>query len=153
MARYGTFNYDDGTLYSVEDAQFPLEEEGIIRVPWVFSDPSTGDEYEFAINPLDASVPDSVRNVTTQYTTGGIPINFEGRPQPGTMSLSGTILSEDHYNAMVDWTRKTKQINVQDDLGRSYWIYITTFNPTRQYVPEYPWRHEYSMEAVVLSWE
>ena len=152
MARYGTFNYDSGVLYSQGTAEFPILEPGITRVPWWFIDTNTGDEYEFAVNPLNASVPSPQKTVTTEYTTAGTPINFQGRDAPATMSISGTILYEEHFNAMIEWSEKTKQVNITDDLLRKYWVYITSFNPTRQYTPDYPWRHEYTMEATVINW-
>lgn len=149
MARYNTFIYDDGILYA-DGVAFAIAGED--RVPWVFQDVTTGDEYEFAINPVDASVPSLTKSVTTQYTAAGIPINWEGRPVPQTISFSGTILTEEHLNIMITWVEKSTQVNLSDDLGRRYWIYVTSFSPTRQYSPQYPWRHEYSAEATVLSW-
>lgn len=154
MARFGTFIYGDGTLYGPGDEGsgpvFPIE--NLSRVPWIFKDTVTDDEYEFAINPIDATVPSLTKSVTTQYTAAGIPINWEGRPTPQTMSFSGTILTEEHLNIMITWVQKSTQVNLSDDLGRKYWIYITSFSPSRQYSPQYPWRHEYSAEATVLSW-
>lgn len=50
MARYGTFIYGDGTLYGDGEAVFPIP--GL--VPWIFKDLAGDDEYEFAVNPLDA---------------------------------------------------------------------------------------------------
>ena len=151
MARYGTFIYGDGEVYS-GTATFPIDEPGLARVPWIFQDVASDDVYEFAVNPLDATVPSIQKNISTQYTASGQPINFEGRQSVGKISFSGTILHEAHLNAMNEWAAKSTQVNLSDDLGRKYWVVITSFSPTRQYVPQYPWRHEYSAEATVLSW-
>lgn len=149
MARYGTFLYGDGTLYS-GGATFPIED--LIRVPWTFIDSTEEDEYEFAVNPLDASIPGLEKTVNTKYTAAGTPINTEGRPLPQTFTFSGTILYEEHFNKMNEWFEKSTQVMLRDDLLRTYWVIINEFNPTRRYVSQYPWRHEYSATATVLSW-
>jgi hypothetical protein len=149
MAKYGTFLYGDGTLYG-GTGTFPIE--NLVRVPWVFIDPVNSDEYEFAVNPLDASVPSVEKTVTTKYTTDGTPINVEGRPSAQTMDFSGTILYEEHFVKMNEWFEKSTQIALVDDLARTYWVVIVSFSPTRRYTPEYPWMHEYSCTANILSW-
>ncbi len=150
MAKYGTFIYGDGTLYGDGEAIFPIP--GLTRVPWIFRDLAGNDEYEFAINPLDANVPSAKKTVTTDYTTAGNAINWEGRQSPQILSFSGTILTREHYEIMVRWIDKSTQINLSDDLDRKYWILLTSFSPRRVYVPAYPWRHEYNAEATILSW-
>lgn len=150
MAKYGTFIYGDGTLYGEGAVIFPIE--GLTRVPWIFKNTATGDEYEFAINPVDASVPAVEKAITTQYTASGKPVNWEGRRAPQKITFSGTILTEAHFYAMKDWYELKTQINLSDDLSRKYWVIITAFNPTRNYSPQYPWRHEYSAEATILDW-
>ena len=150
MAKYGTFLYGDGTLYGSDEPVFPIE--NVVRVPWVFKDIAGNDEYEFAINPIDASVPSLERTVTTKYTTDGTAINIEGRIKPQKFEFSGTILHEAHYRKMEEWFAKSSQISLTDDLGRSYWIVLLNFSPTRNYSPDYPWRHEYNCTANVLNW-
>lgn len=149
MARYGTFLYGDGTTYG-GTGTFPIED--LIRVPWTFIDQVNDDEYEFAVNPLEASVPGVVKTVNTKYTAAGNPINTEGRPQAQSFTFSGTILHEAHFLKMNEWFEKSTQVILRDDLLRSYWVVINEFSPTRVYVPEYPWRHEYSASATVISW-
>lgn len=150
MARYGTFNYGEDIYNGT--ATFPIDEPGITRVPWIFQDVAGDDVYEFAINPIDASVPSVERNISTQYTSGGQPINWQGRDPVKKISFSGTILHEEHYLIMREWAKLKTQVSLSDDLGRKYWVIITKFSPTRQYAPQYPWRHEYSAEATILSW-
>lgn len=149
MAKFGTFLFGEETFGGAS----PTEEfQNLVRVPWIFKDVVNDEEYEFAVNPLDTSIPSVEKSVATQYTTAGKAINFEGRSKPQTINFSGTILTEQHLNAMNYWFEKSSQINLSDDLGRKYWIVITNFAPTRQYTPDFPWRHEYSADAIILSW-
>lgn len=145
MAKYGTFLYGTDILYAM-----PVP--GLVRVPWVFTDIAGVDEYEFAINPLDSSVPSIEKTITTKYTADGTPINIEGRQKPQSFEFSGTILHEAHYRKMEEWFEKSSQVSITDDLGRSLWVIITSFNPTRNYSPDYPWRHEYTCTANILNW-
>lgn len=151
MALYGTFNYGEeeyGSGGGGGGSPSVLNE----RVPWTFQGYASEDVYEFAINPLDCSIPSLQKNISTQNTAAGALLFFEGRPTVPSMSFSGTILHEAHYTAMKTWSGTDKQVAVIDDLGRKYWVYIKNFSPTRQYHPEYPWRHEFNVEAVVLDW-
>jgi hypothetical protein len=122
------------------------------RTAWRFQDYSGSQFYEFEINPLDVSDPAIKRTITTQATSAGRQVNYEGRLQPGTLTFSGTILSEGQYEVMNAWAQVRKQIKITDDLGRVFWVYIESFTPTRKYSIEFPWRMEYSVEATVLDW-
>lgn len=151
MAKYKTFIYGDQTKYGQNIGIFPIQ--GLTRVPWIFIDPVNDDEYEFAINPSNSSVPGIEKTVTTEYTTSGKPVNWEGRPAPQKISYSGTILTEMHFEIMKYWSSKKTQVKLVDDLGRSFWLIVTGFSPTRQYHIDYPWRHEYTGDATIISWE
>lgn len=151
MGFYGSFLYGEDEYGDDSGGLLPIEITGE-RVPWTFQGYDSEDTYEFAINPLDCSIPSLKKNITTQNTAAGALLYFEGRPTVPTMSFSGTILTEAHYTAMKTWSNVDKQVAVIDDLGRKYWVYIKTFSPTRQYHAEYPWRHEFSVEAIVLDW-
>jgi hypothetical protein len=120
---------------------------------WTFSDPATGDAYTFEINPNTDGSPQFKKTVTYQSTAaadGGL-ILFEGRDAATTLSFSGTILTQAQYNAMIRWFGKRHQVIFTDDLGRITTIYITAFSPKRKFTRSNPWRHEYSVEALVLN--
>lgn len=151
MALYGTFIYNTDDYGDDSGGSLPIEITGE-RVPWIFQGYDSEDIYEFAINPLECSVPSIQKQISTQNTAAGGLVYFQGQNTVPSMSFSGTILSEAHYTAMKTWSGADKQVAVIDDLGRKYWVYIKNFSPTRQYHPEYPWRHEFSVEAVILDW-
>jgi hypothetical protein len=69
------------------------------------------------------------------------------------MTFSGTILTENEYNALIQWADERKQVRLTDDLGRQFWIYITSFVPTRQLKRNSPWFFTYNAEATILDWQ
>ena len=157
MAKFGTFDFGEELFASAPQTGDPyvppVDAEGrLVRVPWIFQALDDPDIYEFAINPLNCTMPAKANTYGTLKTASGSNIVFQGRSPAQTMSFSGTILTQEHLEAMREWSLKEKQVNITDDLGRGYWIYVTSFSPTRQRNVEYPWRHEYSCEATVLSW-
>ena len=127
-----------------------------MRVAWKFRDKTTDpvEEYTWEINPKEMSVAFTKKiNYSTTAAPDGRVLMYEGRQEPVKINFSGTILSEDQYIAMVYWFSKTHQIEVENDLGQIGSIYITSFTPRRDHTSRnYPWKHEYSCEAIVLDW-
>lgn len=123
-------------------------------VRWRFYDPLVPETYIFDINPNEGGTPAFKKNVAYQNTAApnGRTLMFEGRDEYQTFSFSGTILIEAHYNAFLYWWQKRHQIHVTDDLGRQFWIYITTFDPKRVRAAHHPWKHTYTCEATVVDW-
>lgn len=119
------------------------------RVAWQFFDGVS--TYELPVNPNSATSPDRKRNLTEQATAAGSKIAYEGRRSPNVLTFSGDILEEAQYNAFRTWFRKRKQVRVRDDLGRSFWVYITGFSPQRQPSIQFEWMMTYTAEAFVLD--
>lgn len=121
---------------------------------WKFEDLVLDETYTFEINPNEDGSPSYSKHVTYQNTSApdGRTLVFEGQDEPSTGTFSGTILSEDHYNAMVYWFSKRHQIRITDDLDRAMMIYITKFTPKRVRSAIYPWKHTYSCEYTMLDW-
>lgn len=124
------------------------------RIPWVFTDPTDSTTYSFPINPKDDGSLQYEKQITYKNTSApvGKTLIYEGQDQPKATSFSGTILSQTQYEAMVLWFTKRHQIQVVDDLGRTFMIYITAFKPSRKLSRTYPWRHDYTVEYTILDW-
>ncbi len=125
------------------------------RIPWQFTDPTDSSFYVWEINPNDDGSLQYEKTVSYKNTSApdGKTIAFEGRDAPLSTSFSGVILTESQYDAMVTWFNKRHQIQIEDDLGRVFYIYITKFSPKRKRSRSYPWRHEYTCEYFILDWE
>lgn len=120
-------------------------------VRWIFDDPETLDSYTFEINPVENDVPAYEKNVNTLQPTAGNTIISEGTDQPRTGEFSGVILTEDMFNEMVTWFEKRYPITLTDDLSRSFTIYITQFDVTRERAVHSPWKHSYRVSYLLLE--
>jgi hypothetical protein len=123
-------------------------------VRWKFYDPLTTEEYTFDINPNTGGSRQFKKTLNYQNTAAadGKTIIFEGRDEVNQMEFSGVILEQAQYDAMVTWFGKRHQVRVTDDLSRQFWIYITSFAPTRQRLIHYPWKHEYTVQYVEVNY-
>lgn len=123
------------------------------RIAWVFHDPVTLDSYSLPVNPNSGASPEFAKNASRKTTTGpgGATLIFEGADEPQSFNFSGTILTQEQYEAFVEWWDKRRIIQITDDLGRDWNVYFQSFRPTRKISTNFPWRHEYSVEAVVVD--
>jgi hypothetical protein len=121
---------------------------------WRFEDFLSLDEYEFEINPLQGGTPAYSKSIIAQSTAaaGGKVLLFEGRDEPGVMTISGTLRSEDQLNKFQFWYDKRNQVKIFDDLGREFHVYISKFSATRVKAFQAPWKHEWEMELIILDW-
>lgn len=121
---------------------------------WTFYDATGPTTYTFAVNPKDGGSPTRRKNIQYKNTSApdGKTLIFEGRDEPGVLSFSGVILQQAELEAFETWFDKRRQIRITDDLGRQYWVYITSFEPKRERAIHYPYKHSYTIEATILDW-
>lgn len=121
-------------------------------VRWKFFDGVT--EVEFPINPSEGGSPQYEKNFVFEDTSApeGKTLVFEGRDSPKPLNFSGVILTEAHYDFMIEWWDKRNQVRITDDLGREFWVIIKSFRPKRERAHSYPWKHSFDVEAVIVDW-
>lgn len=124
------------------------------RVGWILYDPVDSETYNFPINPNDGGSPSYKKNMVYENTAApdGKVLMFEGRDDPKQTSFSGILLTEGQYNSFVTWFQKRHQVAITDDLGRTFSIYITSFDPKRKRSAIHPWKHEYTCEYTIIDW-
>jgi len=124
------------------------------RVAWEFTDLVTNDTYSLPVNPNDGGSPSFRKNISYQVTAApdGKVLMFEGRDEPMQSQFSGVILTEEQYEAFVEWYSKRHQIKIKDDLGREFVCYITSFDPKRKRSALHPWKHDYTCEYTIIDW-
>lgn len=122
-------------------------------VRWRFEDTTEGDSYTFAINPNEGGSPNRAKSIQFQKTSAsdGKTLVFEGLDEPKTSQFSGVILTQAYYDAMIDWFGRRHPIKVIDDLGREFIIYITKLDAKRQRAVHYPWKHQYTVDYIILE--
>lgn len=149
MAKFGTFEFGEEEFGEggVSPGPTPIPEPS--RVGWRFFDGLS--TYILPVNPHSARMPTRRKRVTHKPTCAGRNVTFEGRPETQDFDFSGVILSEAQYRLFVSWASKRKQIQVTDDLGRQYWVYIENFSPTRKKVATNPWYMDYTISGVALD--
>jgi hypothetical protein len=123
-------------------------------VRWTLLDPATSDSYQFEVNPNEGGTPPRKKTVSSSPTTAsdGINVLFQGMDEPQEMTFSGTLFTSQMFDAFVNWWKKQRQVQLTDDIGRSYWIYITEFAPTLVRSSNYPDKHKFECKAIVLDW-
>lgn len=126
------------------------------RIPWVFRDLTTTvtpEEYLWEVNPREFDITYQ-KSVTFETTTApdGRSLVYEGMDEVRQVSFTGVILREDQYDQMIYWFTKRHQLQVEDDLGRLFSMYITSFKPRRVRSNNWPWKHQYTCQASILDW-
>jgi hypothetical protein len=125
------------------------------RIPWRWEDPVDGTVALMPINPNAGASPKYAKTLTKKTTTapGNLAraLIFEGPDAVTQFDFSGAILTEAHYNFILNAWRKRHPVKLTDDLGRTFTIYIETFSPERKLSKTYPWRHTYQATAVIVE--
>ena len=124
-----------------------------MAVAWTLDDFSTGSQvtYTFAINPNEFRAPGYDGNLTTQVTTApnGQVILFQGRKNPGTGSMSGTVRTSTDFDNINTWMSKGYPLTLTDDLGVARDILITRLEWTR--ASKHMFKYDWSADFVVIN--
>lgn len=121
---------------------------------WRFIDPVDSSEAIFRINPHDGGTPANERTITSVNTLvpGGRTINFEGDLLPDQITFSGVITDQYQLNLYTTWFDKLHQVVLIDDLGRSFFVMMSAFNPKRVRQGRNYWRHSFDATLIVVDW-
>ena len=122
---------------------------GVVR--WLFEDLTDNTSYEFEINPNDGGSPQFKKTITYQSTLAGNPLIFEGADEVKTTQVTGTLRSQSQHDTLVNWFEKRHLIRLTDDLGRTYMIYITAYEPKRVRAATAPYKHTYTLSYTIVG--
>jgi len=120
---------------------------------WVFEDPAVPESYTVEYNPNQMSSPfrEKKSGISTTTAIDGQALLTESQPQPKTWQFSGFILSQVHYDALLKWSLKPNRTYITDHWGRKLSVYWTSFNPEPKRGLQYPYRHTYTCQLLVLG--
>lgn len=119
---------------------------------WTLTDPQ-GNTTTLEKNPEEGGSPEYAKTFTTDGTlepNAGPAIIWQGQDEVPRSSVTGTILTESHYNQLLTWYRKDAELILVDDLDREFLIVLTAFRPKRPW-SRHPWRHGYTLDWLVLE--
>lgn len=124
---------------------------------WQFYDPTVSETITVPINPASGGSPSFKKGITRRATTApgeeGRTIIFEGLDEPQDFKVEGSVLTQEHYELLEDWVRRRHQIQITDDLGRVFWVYLTELTWDRQRTRRtHPYYHKYTMSGTILDW-
>lgn len=124
------------------------------RIAWRFEDPTEGTVEFMSLNPNEGASPSYRKNLTKERTTapGGASqvLLYEGADQVNEFGFSGVILTQAQYEFLYNAWDKRHLVQLTDDLGRTFTIYLESFTPKRVRSAIYPWRHSYEANAVIV---
>ncbi len=132
------------------------------RTPNVFTNPATGETYQWPINHASENAAGKKRNITYSAPTdqnGLLP--QQGDDDPLVLSWTGTMLTKAQHDAFWQWyaLSRTQTIYISDFAGNTWEVTITNFQPQRRAVARNPrdplnaptWVYDYTIEMAVVS--
>jgi hypothetical protein len=125
------------------------------RIAWRWEDPTEGTVEFMSLNPNEGASPTFAKTLTKATTTapGGQRqvLIYEGADPPVEFPFSGVILTQEQFEFLqIAWSKR-HLLQLTDDLGRIFTLYLETFTPQRIRSANYPWRHTYQASAVIVS--
>jgi hypothetical protein len=124
------------------------------KVSWYFTDLATSTEYIFEVNPNAGGSPLYQKNIAARTTlaAGGKQLVYQGTQIPSSFEWSGVLLNQEQHDMFTLWWEYRHQIQVTDDLQRTFYIYISDYTPERQRAAHSPHKRSYTMKATALDW-
>lgn len=119
---------------------------------WVLQDTHTGDAYTFEFNPSEMTSPHGAKRIEFAATTAvrGEKIAFEGSAEPVQWQFTGAIFTKAMHDELLYWSKKNNRVWLTDHLGRAWLIYITNYAPIPLRSVGKPWRHNYTVNALIF---
>lgn len=132
------------------------------RSAWRFVDPETTEEYVWPVNPNNDSGSNAMSKQFAYTAVSASRSNSLGEHSIGTVihqsnvnqstfSYDGIIYTVDQYAAFEEWAQKEYPVELYDDLGRGYLVYITKFAPSRIRSTKTPFKHSYTISGIILG--
>lgn len=130
------------------------------RTPCIFTNPNDGSTYQWPINYAEMEEFGRERAIEATANTGNVGlVRQQGADQPMIFRVTGTILTEAHYQAFwLWWTLSNTQTFYFTDVdGDQYEVQITSYKPVKKRAASNPkggatnptWYWTYTMEMTV----
>jgi hypothetical protein len=133
------------------------------RSAWSLYDAIEVETYVFPVNPYQDSgsfavekqisytvVGTSLYNDPNQIFGSNSAVIFPGGDKMAEMNFSGRTYDQAQLDALSSWGNRGYPVEITDDLGRVFSIYISSIAPSRKRSRN-RWKHEYEFKAYVLE--
>ena len=120
---------------------------------WSLDDPVTYEYYDFEINPSSGGTPTLSKSIVYQNTaaSNNKTLVMKRAAEPPSVSVQGAITTQSQLDSLASWTRKRYPINLRDDLGRQYLIYVESFDVRRETSSDTPYSHTYTLTYFIVG--
>jgi hypothetical protein len=123
---------------------------------WTFETLDGVSTYTFSFNPNAATSPHAKDSLEWFCQTDGTFVGLRTLAKPVDWSFSGVLRDQIQYNELVDWvTAHRTRVRLITDLPETLIVRLNGFSPDRTgpQRTNVPWRHTYTMKALVFSYE
>lgn len=125
-------------------------------VRWTFFDPDGEEAVILPINPNTMAAPQTPREMRFAFGSRWGQDRIRGidsRPStPPQWTFGGVILSQAHYELLLEWTQRLVPIHITDHLGRTFEVVLQQFDPVERLpTARHPWRADYTMTCLLLG--
>jgi len=139
-----------------------------MKVAWQFYDPIGDESYSFPVNPnadtsnigVNKNITYSVASAAYSGDNGATPADIpytnvsvilDSVDEVKSFNFSGILYSAEEYFWLMYWSTRNNYVELTDDIGRTFEVYVTSFKTERVRSRKFPWKHSYSMETVVRN--
>ena len=109
-------------------------------------------EYEFEIGPATMSMASVSKESSSQYLDHVNDLVLSDLIiESGSMSFTGTLLSENQLDELTDWAKRRKTAFLYDYLDRKFLVAIESFVPKRVYSANDHWKHTWDLQVFMIE--
>lgn len=121
-------------------------------IRWKLTDLDTDEFVILPLNPNEMSTPTQGREITYGWTPGGRMAGIDrGASVPTSWTWSGVILTQEHYDLLLEWSQRGSMLRVDDHLGRSFGIIIEKYEPIeKQRTQNREWHSHYTITCLLV---
>lgn len=102
---------------------------------WILTEEATDESWNMPINPNKMDALPRAKQLTHAYPSRNNQDRwrtFKSPPTPKTISWSGRIRTQAHYEALDEWGKKPGVVIVTDHLNRTWRVMMIAFRPDRK---------------------
>ena len=113
----------------------------------------------FALGWVAVLVPAAVERPEGDYVVSGdvagytlLAFGMDKAIGPVEWTFGGVLLTKDHYDSLLEWTKKLTVVRITDHLLRTFEVIITRFDPVERLpTATRAWRADYTMTCLLLK--